>query len=503
MMSPVVPGVYVEEKNFREYPLRLGRDCLTGFVGIAERGPLHEPVEIASWDAYRETFGGFETPGNLPLSVFGYFQCGGSRCVVVRAADENASSKARLHLRCAKGGSILLEASSPGAWGNHITARIWHGDGDFSLSLSYRKKTETFPGLSVDPHSERYFAPYITARSRLCRALGENPRGLPRPCFAETAQGGVDGIADMGPRDFIGAYHGPGNYRGLGALECREDIALIAAPDISWLFLRPGKSKQEKEADFFAVQAALVNQAERFPGRFAVLDAPPQADALEAASWARRFDSAAAALYYPAIDVLAPSREPGRIPPSGAICGCIAAQDAEKGVFHAPANIRLSGATGTAARPSPGEEEFLFSARVNLLKYFPGRGVKIWGCSTLSENPAWKYINVRRAFSRIAQSIKTGTQGAVFEPNTVDLRKRLVRQVSGFLLDLWREGCLAGATPEEAFRVRCDEELNPPENIEQGIICFEAGVAIARPAEFFRIFITAEKDGERVYVKEE
>jgi phage tail sheath protein FI len=184
------------------------------------------------------------------------------------------------------------------------------------------------------------------------------------------------------------------------------------------------------------------------------------------------------------------------------VCGCIAATDAQKGIHHAPANVTLQGAAALAARPAAAEQEFLYAAGVNVLKYFPGRGIKIWGARTLSADPAWRYINVRRAFSGISRSLKKGTNWAVFEPNTRELRKRLVRQVSGFLLDLWMEGCLAGTTPDQAFFVRCDEELNPPENIDKGILAFEVGAAITRPAEFFRIFITAEKEGASVYAQE-
>jgi phage tail sheath protein FI len=507
MAELLVPGISVEEKRQEASPLRLDKSCLTGFVGIAERGPLHEPVLIESAQAYRDIFGGFDTPGSLPLSVYSYFQCGGSRCLVVRTANERAASRARLRLKCLRGGEIVFEANSPGRWGNYIAARIWHAEGAFSVSLSCKKRTEAYLHLSLDPASPRYFLSYINSRSRLCVVKEEAPKGLPRPCFAQAAQGGADGIAEMSAADFIGWYKGPGRYRGLGVLECREDITLIAAPDVSWLFAQAGETTEKKEAAFFGVQAAMASQAERFPGRFAVLDAPPGAQAAEAASWARRFTTAAAALYYPAIDVIDPSRLSGagtqRIPPSGAVCGCIAATDAGRGIFYAPANITLQGALGTAERLPAAEEEFLYAAGVNLLKYFPGRGVKIWGGRTLCRDPAWRYINVRRTFSRIALSIKRGTRWAVFEPNTRDLRKRLVRQVSGFLLDLWREGCLAGATPEQAFFVRCDEELNPQENTEKGILTFEAGIALTRPAEFFRISITAEKDKDRVYIKEE
>jgi phage tail sheath protein FI len=162
----------------------------------------------------------------------------------------------------------------------------------------------------------------------------------------------------------------------------------------------------------------------------------------------------------------------------------------------------LQGAVGLSEKIDDSTYELLYPAGINLLKYFPGKGIKIWGARTLSSDPDWRYINVRRTFSAICKSIKTGTQWAVFEPNDNNLRKRLVRNVSGFLIDLWMKGYLAGSTTEQAFYVRCDEELNPSENIDQGILTFEVGLAISKPTEFFNIFITAEKEGASVYIEE-
>jgi phage tail sheath protein FI len=511
MNAVSVPGVYVEDQKYALSPLRMDKSCCAGFVGIAERGPLNRLVLVDSFDAYSGIFGGFDTAGVLPLSVYSFFKCGGSRCAVVRVAAEKEARPARLSLKCEGGGFIRFTAKSEGAWANHIAARVWHEKGGsaekrFSLRLSCKKRIETYLDLSLNPKSGRYYLPFINSRSALCAVEGENPKGPPRECFALRAEGGADGIADMSAGDFIGWYGGTGRCRGIGAFEGRDDIDLIAAPDLSWLLLAPGKSRGEKEENVFSAQAALVNQARMFPGRFAVLDAPDRCDIAQAAAWARKFDSASAALYYPAVEVLDPL-DPGgaktvRIPPSGAVCGCIAAQEARRGIFYAPANVTLCGAAAAAYRPTAAEEDFLYSSGVNVLKYFPGQGVKIWGCRTLSSDPAWKYINVRRTFSRISRSLKKGTQWAVFEPNTGNLRKRLARQVSGFLLDLWTAGCLAGTTPGQAFFVRCDEELNPPENAGRGILTFEAGVAITRPLEFFRIRIIAEKEGGSVYVEQ-
>lgn len=516
MVNPQVPGIYVAEQKYVLNPLRIDKRCLAGFVGIAERGPIHKPVLITSFDEYLKTFGTFDTAGYLPFSIYSFFKCGGAECVVVRAANEKYAKKAQLKLKCAGGGNVVFEALTEGAWGNHITARVWHEmdkatEADetekfVSISLSCKGATENFLHLSMNPSSDRYFVTYINGRSRLCRVSADNVKGTIKTVFSKFAANGKDGIAEMTTRDFIGEYKGLNQYRALGALESRDDISIIAVPDISWLYTQAGINDSEREKSMFAVHAAMVSQAERFPGRFAVLDVPGNLDNIKLLSWAKRFDSSSAAAYYPYIDMIDPLDKTGaktvRIPPSGAICGSIAAMDSLKGIFHAPANILLHGVVGLANQITESEFEMLYPAGINLLRYFPGKGIKIWGARTLSSDSDWRFINVRRTFSAICRSLKTGTQWAVFETNDKKLWKRVVRQVSGFLLDLWMQGYLAGSTPEQGYYVRCDEELNPPENIDNGIVTFAVGLAITKPTEFYNVSITAEKDGASVYINE-
>lgn len=320
---------------------------------------------------------------------------------------------------------------------------------------------------------------------------------MPAPVFMRNFSSGNDGIADLKAGNYIGYYNGLNDYAGIGCFESFDDISLIAVPDICWL---------KKPEDMQSVQMALIAQAERFPNRFAILDVPEQLDIIGAANWVKRMTSSFAAAYYPFIDITDPLDRTGigtiRVPPSGAICGCIAATDGEKGVFCAPANCLIDGAVGLSNSLTIGEQEILYTSRINFLKYFPGRGVKIWGAKTLSCEKEWEQINVRRTFSRVCKALKEGTRWAVFEPNDKNLRKRLVRQVYGFLLNLWHDGYFAGSTPEQGFYVRCDEEINPPENIDSGILTFEVGLAIIHPVEFFKIVLTAEKDGASVYLQE-
>jgi hypothetical protein len=508
MVNPQVPGIYVDEQKYILNPLRIDNRCLTGFVGIAEKGPLHKPIHIKSFDEYLKTFGSFDTAGYLPYSVYNYFKCGGAECVIVRVANEKHAKKARLEVKCTGGGKVVFEALSEGAWGNYISARIWHEKENYvSMTLSCKNVNENFLHLSMDPSSERYFLTYINERSRLCNVSADSIKGIMKPEFSVYASEGKDGIAEMTAGDFIGNYNGPNQYRGLGALESIDDISLISVSDISWLYSQAGTNEDEREKAMFAIHAAMISQAERFPGRFAILDVPAHLDSVEILNWAKKFDSSFAASYFPFIDMLDPLDQTGtrtvRVPPSGAICGSISAVDSQDGIFHAPANVLLHGAVGLASRIEDSEYEMLYPAGINLLKYFPGKGIKIWGARTMSSNPDWRFINVRRTFSSICRSLKIGTQWAVFETNDKKLWKRIVRQVSGFLLDLWMKGYLAGSTSEQGFFVRCDEELNPPENIDKGIVTFSVGLAITKPTEFYKIAITAEKDGASVYINED
>jgi phage tail sheath protein FI len=570
-----VPGVFVHEQQYALNPLRIQTGCITGFVGIAERGPLDTPVFIASFDDYLKIFGNFDTAGSLPYSVYSYFKCGGAECVVVRVANESAARKASVKVKSGNG-YALFEARSEGVWGNHITASVWHEAEDVdhvlsvdkqngmwvsvtdeelapsdilrislcgrqfyrtvssrngtvcyldspvkllaaaakiklekisvSVSLSCKSKTESFLHLSMNRASARYYVSYINERSKFCTVTPKGVKGVLRPLFSVSAVGGLDGIAEMTAGDFIGFYNGPNQYRGLGALESRDDIALVAVPDVMWLFSQAGTNREDREKAVHAVHTAMINQAERFTGRFAVLDVPGNYEGIKIVNWAKRYDSSFAAAYYPYVDVIDPMDKTGaktvQIPPSGAVCGCIVVTDSEKGIYHAPANTLLQGAVGLSVKVDDSEYEMLYSAGINLLKYFPGKGIKIWGARTLSSNPEWKYINIRRTFSSICGSLKRGTQWAVFEPNDKNLRKRLVRQVSGFLLNLWMKGYLAGSTAEQGYFVRCTEELNPPENIDNGILTYEVGLAIAKPMEYFNIVITAEKEGASVYIQE-
>jgi phage tail sheath protein FI len=202
------------------------------------------------------------------------------------------------------------------------------------------------------------------------------------------------------------------------------------------------------------------------------------------------FDSSYAAMYYPWIKVMDPATDKVvQIPPSGHMAGIWSRSDNTRGVHKAPANEVVQGAVGLSYQTTKGEQDTLNPNGVNCIRAFPGRGIRVWGARTLSSDPAWRYINVRRLFNFVEKSIENGTQWVVFEPNDRKLWARVKRDVSAFLRIVWRDGALFGSTAAEAFYVKVDDELNPPEVRDLGRLIIEIGLAPVKPAEFviFRI----------------
>ena len=195
------------------------------------------------------------------------------------------------------------------------------------------------------------------------------------------------------------------------------------------------------------------------------------------------------AYYFPWIEVYDPQKGNVFQPPSGYMAGVYARSDAERGVHKAPANELVRGALGLKYSITKGEQDILNPKGINCIRFFKNRGIRVWGARTISSDPSWRYINVRRLFNMVEASIELGTQWVVFEPNDHKLWKRVERTITAFLLMVWRSGALLGKTPEEAFYVKCDEETNPPEVIDAGQLICEIGMCPVKPAEFviFRI----------------
>jgi phage tail sheath protein FI len=164
--------------------------------------------------------------------------------------------------------------------------------------------------------------------------------------------------------------------------------------------------------------------------------------------------------------------------------GIWARSDAERGVHKAPANEVVRGAVALQTDITRFEHDLLNPVGVNCLRAFPGRGIRVWGARTLSSDPAWRYINVRRLFNYVESSLLAGTSWVVFEPNDPDLWGRVKRTLRSFLYRVWLDGALFGSTADQAFYVKCDDETNPSEVIEAGQVVCEIGIAPVKPAEF-------------------
>jgi phage tail sheath protein FI len=364
---------------------------------------------------------------------------------------------------------------------------------EFRLALTFESTVEDFDHLSPDPRSDRYFVRAVNGVSRLVTIADRRQRpdvlDPPQPVADAALRGGRDGLDALTANDFIGFSEGPGTRRGVGTLDEIEEIGLVLIPD---LMAAPRLSARFGEAEIAAVQEALVAHCERRKDRFAVLDAPPGCDLERVREWRRRFDSKYAALYYPWVKVLEPGDTRGAVrlvPPGGHVAGVYARCDRDRGIHKAPANERLEEVVGLETTLSLETQGLLNHEQINCLRAFPARGIRIWGARTLSSDPSWRYVNVRRLVTMIERAIEEGTQWAVFEDNEPTLWKQVVRSIEGFLHDLTRLGYLVGETDEDAFYVKCDEETNPPEVVDAGQLVCEIGVAPVHPAEFivFRI----------------
>jgi uncharacterized protein len=321
------------------------------------------------------------------------------------------------------------------------------------------------------------------APAQLMKALQANT--LPRLI------GGHDGL-EAQPDDLAGRPADPDiatqKATGLEALGEIDDIAIVALPD--------GGTYALVET---CAQAAdrLISHAERMRYRIAVVDAPRASSMNEVRAFRGRFDSKYAALYHPHIEIFDPTERPAQgappkrllLPPSGFVTGIYARSDIERGVHKAPANEVVRGLTKFEANINKARQDVLNPEGINALRFFEGRGNRVWGARTMSSDPEWKYVNVRRLFIYIEHSIDKGTQWAVFEPNGPRLWANIRQTVEDFLLVLWRDGALLGDKPEQAYFVRCDRTTMTQNDLDNGRMICLIGIAPVKPAEFviFRI----------------
>jgi phage tail sheath protein FI len=304
-------------------------------------------------------------------------------------------------------------------------------------------------------------------------------------------QHGNDGTLAQ-PSDLLGSAADPDDAdvkaTGLEALGEIDDIAIVALPD--------GGTYD----DVTLCQAAadnLITHAELLRYRIAVVDAPRSSSMTEVREFRGKFDTTRAAIYHPWIEILDPLERPSQgapprrvlLPPSGSVTGIYARNDITRGVFKAPANEVVRGLTKFEANINTARNDVLNPEGINALRFFEGRGNRVWGARTMSSDPEWKYVNVRRLFIFLEHSIDKAMQWAVFEPNNERLWRNVRQMVEDFLYVQWLNGALLGAKPEEAFFVRCDRTTMTQNDLDNGRLICLIGVAPTKPAEYviFRI----------------
>ena len=387
---------------------------------------------------------------------------------------------------------------------------------EITITARLDDTVETYENLSLKPEALNY-APVKTAKSDLIRVevlpgkpaaaaapavKDENkdnkdkkdaPAAAPAPAKAAgitpydlcagvgegmvlTLEGGSDGsVLNVTPDAYIGADDGPGKRTGLQAFQENGVVSVLAIP---------GVTAPE-------VQAALIGFCENRKSCFALLDVPMDLKKTnDVATFRDMYDSTYAAMYHPWLQMFdAGAKRTDYFPPSGAMAGIYARSDNSRGVHKAPANEVVRGCTGLSCNYNVGEQDILNPIGVNLIRALPGQGIRVWGARTISSNGLWKYVNVRRLFIYIEESIKANTNWVVFEPNSETLWSRVTRTIETFLATCWRDGALAGSSPEQAFFVECGPTTMTQDDIDNGRLICQIGIAPVKPAEFviFRI----------------
>jgi hypothetical protein len=514
------PGVYVEEFEIGARPIEGVSTSTAGFLGPTERGPEY-PRFITGFEEFRRIYGRYLPNSFLAYGVEGFFNNGGQRCFVGRIVhrdDADPFNPANVNNALpteANLSTINIEAIGPGTWGNRIGVKIEGGSLDptnlFKLTAMYWNEPppttppvdptdlanatdpnrrepallEVYDNLSADQNSIDYYESRVNLQSNLIR-LASLAAGRPtnQTLILLSSVGGAvtgsDGAAidllDYRGRTLPPLPDGTVIRTGFEGFREIDEIAIVCVPDHHGVPNLTGE---------------IIIHCTQMGDRFAVLHSNPATDSITNLNGiVRPPDTRYAAFYFPWIKVFDPrTNQDLLIPPSGHVVGIYAKTDVERGVHKAPANEVVQGVTALQFQITKREQDFLNPRGVNCLRAFPGRGIRVWGARTSSTNTLWKYINVRRLFLYIEESIEEGTYWVVFEPNDEKLWGRVRATITEFLTRVWRDGALMGTKPEEAFFVKCDRTTMTQDDIDNGRLICIIGIAPVKPAEFviFRI----------------
>ena len=504
------PGVYIEELPSGVRTITGVATSITAFIGRALRGPVNESVRVQSFAEYSRLYGGLWQPSPMSYAVSQFFQHGGSDALIVRVFNGDvAASTPTITLPTATG-SLVLEAASPGLWGSALQATVDHVTSDatntllFNLTVEELDRpggavvvaTEIFRNVSVSPLSPRLVDTVVNEQSALVRVrtsapVDESPDDIADVVAVGTANDDGSVITDtqiLGDED---------DRTGIFALESADLFNLLCIPPLA-----PETEATPDVADTTWAAAANYCQERR---AMLIIDPPTAwtADPSAAISTAEtgvnglratvgNDDARNAVVYFPRLRMPDPLSEnrTANFAPCGAVAGIIARTDAQRGVWKAPAGLEasFSGVQGFTYSMTEGQNGVLNPVGLNCLRTFPVAGNLVWGARTLvgadllaSE---WKYVPVRRLALFLEESLYRGTQWVVFEPNDEPLWSQIRLNLGAFMQNLFRQGAFQGASPREAYFVKCDRETTTQNDINLGVVNIIVGFAPLKPAEF-------------------
>jgi phage tail sheath protein FI len=496
MPTYLTPGVYVEEVSSGSKPIEGVGTAIAAFIGLTPGGPINKPMRISNWTQFANLYGDPQNPDNGPFmegaflahAVYGYFQNGGQLAWIIRVGNDQGAPSPQAALPASTDNEVeALRAIALEGAGDIVKVEVTEepaqegkepGDVSYNVIVTSGTDREEYPGVTLKK-GRTNIATKINAASKLIK-IEDTGAALPDTRIASgtyTLSVPSMAVEQVGASDFEGDV---ATRKGMGGASALDEVTMLVMPDIVNL---DGDGAQMRD-----LQGKMISHAELMGDRMAILDTPdgmlPQ-DVLEWRMNSAGYDSKMSAMYWPWIEVMDPlTRRPLRMPPSGHIAGVWSRVDSTRGVHKAPANEVIRGANGLAFQITHAEQGELNRNGINCIRAFPGRGIRIWGARTLSSDPEWRYINVRRLFNFVSESIMAGTQWSVFEPNDPTLWSNLTINIWSFLNRVYRSGALFGASPAEAFYVKCDAETNPPDVIEAGQVVCEIGICPVKPAEF-------------------
>jgi phage tail sheath protein FI len=369
---------------------------------------------------------------------------------------------------------------------------------EMNLQVSYGDEVEEYEKVSLNILKANFIAKALSKSNIiLVEASGEGLDDVVTPFekmggatdtekhWIDLGEGSDGSMDNISAATFMGADLGPGKRTGIQAFVDNDDVSIMAVPGVT----EP------------AVQLSLIAHCENKANRFAIIDIPKDTKKInDLKQWRNMFDSSYAAAYHPWLTVFDPMDKRNiNIPPSGTIAGIYARSDNSRGVHKAPANEVVRSTVALDCQYNKGEQDILNPIGINLVRSFTGQGIRVWGARTLSSNPSWKYVNVRRLFIFLEESVKRSTDWVVFEPNDAELWARVKRSLENFLTGVWRDGALVGSSPGEAYFVKIDRTTMTQDDLDNGRLICLIGVAPVKPAEFviFRFTqFTAEAGGE-------